>query len=108
MKHLATALAACLIALPALAFDGRYGENCAPDADRGPIEIRDGRIIFYEVQCDLTNPVNVRDLEGAVLFDFVCAGEGQNWTERALLQPSHDGGLILLWRGLSSMLPACP
>jgi hypothetical protein len=56
----------------------------------------------------MTNPVLVRDMAGAVLFDFVCEGEGETWTERAFVQWAQDGGLILVWRGFAQMLPRCP
>lgn len=96
-----------LAATPALAFDGTYG-NCAGTGDSVPLRIEGDIIQFYESSCQMTNPVLVRDMEGAVLFDFVCSGEGEEWTERAFVQWAHDGGLILVWRGFAQMLPRCP
>lgn len=101
------ALAACLLAAPALGFDGTYGETCVPDGDNVPMVIEGDRVFFYESQCRLTNPVNVRDMEGAVLFDLQCEGEGETWTERAFLQPGWDGALIFVSRGFARMLPRC-
>lgn len=96
-----------LLAGPALAFDGTYG-NCAGTGDDVPIVIEGDTISFYESACRMTNPVMVRDMPGAVLFDFVCEGEGETWTGRAFVQWAHDGGLILVWRGFAQMLPRCP
>jgi hypothetical protein len=50
----------------------------------------------------------VRDMDGAVLFDFVCEGEGETWTDRAFVQRTLDGGLILVWRGFASQMALCP
>jgi len=94
-------------AAPAMAFDGIYGERCTPQGDDAPVTVRGDRIEFYETGCQMTNPVRVRGLEGAVLFDLRCSGEGETWEERAFLQPDRDGGLILVWRGLAMMLPRC-
>lgn len=96
-----------LTAAPALAFDGVYGESCVPQGDNVPMTIRGDLIIFYESECRMTNPVNVRDMDGAVLFDLECDGEGMTWQERAFLQPSLDGGLIYATRGMAWMLPRC-
>jgi hypothetical protein len=108
--RLAASLAACLLAPPALAFDGRYGTNCnAEVSDDPPLVVQGDTIRFAEASCRMTNPVGVRDMSGAILFDMVCEGQADmRWTDRALMQPSHDGGLILVWRGFAYMLPRCP
>ena len=105
-----TRLAAALIlaATPALAFDGRYGDCGVSAGDGAPIVILGDEIRFYESTCRMTNPVLVRDMDGAVLFDLACEGEGETWTERALVQWAYDGGLILVRRGFAQMLPRCP
>lgn len=95
-----------LLATPADAFDGTYG-NCSGTGEDAPIVIAGEVITFYESQCQMTNPVLVRDMPGAVLFDFRCSGEGETWTERAFLQRIEDGGLILVWRGSARILPFC-
>jgi hypothetical protein len=101
-------LALMLSAQGAMAFDGRYG-NCAVTLGEDvPVVIEGDVIRFYESECRMTNPVLVRDMAGAVLFDFVCSGEGETWTERAFVQRTPDGGLILVWRGFASQLPLCP
>lgn len=95
-----------LLAAPAAAFDGTYG-TCGGTGEEAPVRIAGEVITFYESECRMTNPVLVRDMPGAVLFDFVCQGEGESWTERAFVQRTGDGGLILVWRGLAATLPFC-
>lgn len=95
-----------LAATPALAFDGTYG-TCGATGDDRPLTIVGDVITFYESQCQMTNPTLVRDMDGAVLFDFVCQGEGETWTDRAFLQRTADGGLILVWRGFAQTLSFC-
>ena len=106
-RTIAAALAASLVAAPAAAFDGTYGEVCEVVGDMAPVIIEGDIITFYESACQLTNPVSVRDMDGAVLFDMQCSGEGEVWTERVFLQPGWDGGLIFVSRGFAEMLPRC-
>ena len=106
-KTVLTALAALMIGAPAAAFDGVYGETCVPDGDIVPMTIQGDMILFYESHCRMTNPVNVRDMGGAVLFDLQCEGEGETWVDRVMLQPRGDGGLIYVGRGFAAMLPRC-
>lgn len=105
----AARLAAALIlaATPAAAFDGTYG-ICHGQGEDSPITVEGDTIAFFESTCRMTNPVLVRDMPGAVLFDFVCTGEGGTRTERAFVQWAQDGGLILVWRGRAQTLPRCP
>lgn len=106
MIRLAAALV--LAAAPALAFDGRYGDCGVSAGEDVPVVIEGDTITFYESTCRMTEPTLVRDMDGAVLFDFVCEGEGESWTERAFVQWSFEGGLILVRRGFAQMLPRCP
>lgn len=91
-----------------LAFDGRYGTCNEAGGDDVPVTIDGDVIRFYESECRMTNPVLVRDMDGAVLFDLVCEGEGESWTDRAFFQRTLDGGLILVWRGFARQMPLCP
>jgi hypothetical protein len=108
MSRRSLVAALILAATPALAFDGRYGDCGVSAGDNVPVVIAGTEIRFYESACQMTNPVLVRDMPGAVLFDFVCEGEGETWTDRAFVQWAYDGGLILVWRGFAQMLPRCP
>jgi len=100
--------AACLALLagPALGFDGTYG-TCGATGAGAPIRIAGDVITFHEAQCQMTEPRLVRDMPGAVLFDFRCRSEGETWTERAFLQRIPDGVLILVWQGQAQELPYC-
>jgi hypothetical protein len=97
MKRLALLL--CL-PLPNLAhaqdFSGRYHlETCSAGHLEGGMTISGDRVEFYETTCFLTNPVALRDLGDATLFDLVCSGEGESWSFRALLMQAHDGLVFL-------------
>lgn len=101
------ALLIALVATPAMAFDGVYGD-CAGTGDAVPIVIAGDRVVFYESECRLTNPVVVRDMPGAVLFDATCTGEGDTWGYRLFLQRTEAGGIIMLRQGIVQELPRCP
>ena len=100
---------AMVSAIPAaaIALDGTYGLDCSAEISDMRVTVEGDRIKFWETRCRLTNPVNIRDMEGAVLYDAVCTGEGVDWTERMLLMPSMDGGLIRLGRGVAVTYDRC-
>ena len=101
-------LLACLaLAAPAGAqtaeFDGLYkpagaeGWTCSAQMlgmDGGAVAIRNGQMFGVESTCDLTAAVPVRDMN-AVLYDKVCAGEGETWTERVMLMRSMFTARVL-------------
>lgn len=103
-----SALVAAPAAWPAAAQDVRYSANCGMEYDDGAVILRGDTLLFHESLCRLTNGEAVRDMPGAALFDMQCAGEGETWTERAFLQPSFDGGLILVQRQFAQTIPRCP
>lgn len=77
--------------------DGRYRVGgCTGELTDSGIEIRGNEIRFWESICRLSNPVAVRDMAGAVLYDAACSGEGTTWTRRYLLMPGFDGRLVLV------------
>jgi len=110
----AAALAGGLCAAAPLAagqFDGTY--KLTPDADcgligreDGALRVKSGVLTGVETECRMTNPVNVRDMQG-VLFDMQCSGEGSQWSERALFLRAADGGLILVWDGFAFAYDSC-
>lgn len=64
--------------------------------DGGFIEIKGGISQGVKVQCRMNNPVNVIDMD-AILYNMQCSGEGQVWTERAMLMNSaEDDELIMI------------
>lgn len=93
-------------------FDGLWRASPTTDCsvvggDGGALKIEGGVFHGAETSCRMTKPVNVRDME-ARLFDMVCAGEGTEFTERAMMMRAADGGLILVWNGFAFKYDACP
>ena len=93
--------------------DGEYrplgsGWDCAEiGAPGGAVSLRDGRFRGIESTCHITATVNVRDMD-AVVGDFLCGTGADVWTERRILMPAEDGGLILLADGRVLELERCP
>lgn len=76
--------------------------------DGAAVRISDG--IFYGVgmECRMTRPVNVVDME-ATLYTMVCTGEDQTWTERAMvMEAAGTDGIIMLWDGYAFAYESCP
>jgi len=94
----------------ALNFSGSWAQN-APScnvthSDLVPMRISGTSIRFYESRCELTNPVNIRDMNGQ-LFDFVCSGEGEEWSTRGLLLLNADGTLTYSSNDQTIILQRC-
>ena len=110
LKLLAIFSAAASPALAQSAFEGRWaaiGTSCnAQDTDNVPMEIMGTTVRFYESLCSLTNPVEIRDMNGQ-LFDLVCNGEGEQWTHRGLLLLNDDGSLVYSANGWTDTFRRC-
>lgn len=112
-----TVLAALLLAVPGLAaalpWDGTYRLSKGADCDRvgedgGALRIEGGVLTGVDSSCRMTQPVDVLDL-GATLYVMECEGEGQSWSERAMLMEAAEGdGIFLLWRGYAFRYDRCP
>ncbi len=93
-------------------YDGVYkpiaDSDCAViGEDGGALQIKDGIFYGVEVQCRMTRPVNVVDMD-ATLYNMQCSGEGQNWTERAMVMRHSNGDdIIMLWDGYAFVYEAC-
>ncbi|MGB1035033.1 MAG: hypothetical protein ACPGVS_08425 [Primorskyibacter sp.] len=107
----------CLTASASLAgpFDGTYrpagdwaqGWDCrSVGQDGGALAVRDGVLYGIENACQLTNPVNVRDMT-AVLYDGQCASEGYTYAERLMLMRLPDRGLAIVRDGAVTTLKRC-
>lgn len=86
---------------------GVYDFECKKEVSDSRIELRGTEIKFWESTCKLTDPVEVRGMRGATLFDAVCTGEGEEWSYRMLLMPTSRGGLIRLEEGLAVEYVRC-
>ena len=102
-----------LTATPGLAqpVNGVFDSDCtaiqAGAFTDGRVELRPGRIMFHESSCTLTNPVAVRDMNGAMLYDGVCSGEGETWTRRLMIMPSFANGVVVASPGWARTLSLC-
>jgi hypothetical protein len=100
---------------PALAqgLDGRYQiDRCTEGLTDSRMSISGTRMQYWETSCDLSNPVSIRDMAGATLFDATCESEGEQIEERILLMPggamSTPGiDLILLREGQVVLYQRC-
>jgi len=98
-------IALTLLAAPAVAdtYDGRYfwrgGDPvtaCDPDVyNDGSITIDGPQISFIESSCQLTKPTALRDMPEGTLFDAICSGEGDTWTERMMVYKTFDGVAVI-------------
>ena len=104
-----TALPAMLCASP---YDGVYKQTemaeCAlVGADGGSLKIENDIFYGVEVSCRLTDPVEVEDMD-ATLYQMQCTGEGETWTERAMLMQDADAtGIYMIWRGYAFRYERC-
>lgn len=108
---------ACVVAglaqtVAAADVDGTYQLTTGSDCTRigetdGALMIRDGVLYGVGTQCQMLNPLPVRNM-AADLVDMRCQGGGTEWAERAMVMRSAEGGLILVWNGYAFTYPRCP
>ncbi|SHI60750.1 hypothetical protein SAMN04488012_10256 [Palleronia salina] len=106
------------------AYDGLWRANptaeCAfTDTPASALKIEDNVLFGVESRCEMTTPVNVRDME-AILYDMACSSEEQvevdgetqtqtrTWSDRAMFMTAADGGLFLIWNGYAFKYERCP
>lgn len=112
MKRLILTLAL----LPQIAFAGPYdgvykqaaNAECAlVGVDGGALEIKDGIFYGVDVECRMTRPVNVVDMD-ATLYTMQCTGDDTVWTERAMMMDAaEDDGIIMVWNGYAFAYARC-
>jgi len=110
-------LALALTLAPAIAFagpfDGVYKQAANAECgligvDGGALAIKDGIFFGVDVECRMTRPVNVVDMD-ATLYTMQCTGEDTVWTERAMLMSDKQSdGLIMIWDGYAFRYDRCP
>lgn len=104
--------ASAAMASAAGSFDGIYKLSDTADCaaigqDGGALKIENGIFTGVEVECLMTRPVSVVDME-AKLFTMQCRGEDSQWTERAMFMHSATDGLIIVWNGYAFQYDRCP
>ena len=88
--------------------DGTYDvAACGESVSDLAIEVQGEDIAFFESRCAMTNPVNVRDMGGAVLYDAVCTGEGESFTRRIMVMAGPDGRAVLVQAGFATTYRRC-
>jgi hypothetical protein len=110
-------LAAVLALLPGLAFagpwDGTYRQAANAECglvgvDGGALQIAGGVFTGVGMTCEMTRPVNVLDMD-ATLYTMECTGDGQSWSERAMLmRDAQGGGIFMIWNGYAFRYGRCP
>lgn len=88
------------VAQSLIAPEGRYRWECGngiawEDSD-GKLEVIGNELRFWESICTLTNPVNIRDLPNAVIYDATCSGEGETWKDRIVLSFVGNGETAII------------
>ena len=113
MRLPATALALFPTLAWAEAYDGTYRQAANADCanvgqDGGALKIEAGIFYGVEVQCRMSRPVNVTDMD-ATLYTMICSNADQSWTERAMLMLSGESdGIIMVWNGYAFKYDRCP
>ena len=109
MTRLALALLLAPSVAAALPWDGTYRLTDESDCANGTglLRIEENVLRGLESTCRMTEPVDVLDLN-ATLYVMACEGEGQEWTERAMLMRAAEGDAIfVLWRGYAFRYEGC-
>jgi len=88
--------------------DGTYQpDRCDAGASDTRVVINGSSIRYHETLCALTNPTSVRGMEGAVLYDAQCSGEGETWSERVFMMPTAEGGFVQVRGGYGYTYQRC-
>lgn len=109
-------LAVILALMPTLAaagpYDGTYKQVANADCanvgvDGGALKIEEGIFFGVDVQCRMTRPVDVLQMD-ATLYTMQCSNDDEVWTERAMLMDAaDDDGIIMIWNGYAFAYSAC-
>ena len=116
MRHIFSCTAFGLALLPAALgadpFDGVYKQTANAECalvgvDGGSLKIENNVFYGVDVTCQMTDPVDINDMD-ATLYQMQCSGEGETWTERAMLMPDADNtGLYMIWSGYAFRYDRC-
>lgn len=112
MRRLAALCALLPCAALAGPFDGVYKQAANADcanigAADGAVEIAEGFFYGVQVECAMTRPVDVVDMD-ATLYTLECTGDDQTWSERVMLMQQADvDGIIMVWNGYAFAYDRC-
>lgn len=112
LSHIAAALVLCPAVVLAGPFDGVYRQTANADCalvgvDGGSLKIESNIFYGVEVECRMTSPVDIADMD-ATLYEMQCSGEGETWTERAMLMPdAEEPGIYMIWSGYAFRYDRC-
>ncbi|PUB15521.1 hypothetical protein [Yoonia sediminilitoris] len=93
-------------------YDGVYKQTvnaeCAlVGVDGGSLKIEDSIFYGVEVECRMTKPVDINDMD-ATIYTMECSGEGSTWDERAILMNDSSGeGIYMIWDGYAFRYERC-
>ncbi|WP_247227152.1 hypothetical protein [Yoonia sp. F2084L] len=112
LSHIYAVVAMAPAALFAGPYDGVYRQTANAECslvgvDGGSLKIENNIFYGVEVECRMTSPVDIVDMD-ATLYEMQCSGDGQTWTERAMLMPdAEDTGLYMIWSGYAFRYDRC-
>lgn len=99
----AMALMASLAAAHAFPQDGLFYEGFSCPADgfvpgaESTASLSFPTLCLFEQCCELSNPVNVRDMDQIFLYDGACTAEGVDFSARLLVgEAARDGIVVVL------------
>lgn len=89
MRKLVSSVALLVMTAPAFAaepFEGSWAYDCSiPAGDLVPTVIKDGKIVYYESECDIGSVTPVGTAGQAWKVTASCAGEGETWDRNMML-----------------------
>ena len=93
-------------------YDGVYKQTAHSECaligvDGGSLKIEEGIFYGVEVECRLARPVDINEMN-ATIYHMECSGEGEAWTERAMIM--HDAemtGIYMIWDGYAFRYDRC-
>ncbi len=93
-------------------YDGVYKQTANAECalvgvDGGSLKIEGGIFYGVEVECRMSNPVDINDMD-ATIYTMECTGEGQTWNERAIMMgDAADEGIYMIWDGYAFRYDRC-
>lgn len=78
----------------------------AVDYDNAMLQIQGNTLTYIETTCKLANPTALRDMPEGTLYDAVCNGEGDIWSERVMVYDTY-AGVAVISRGAVRTYRAC-